>query len=147
MTASPAGIWTCGYLLMTLVRLNSADSVEQALADMDEPERQTAQMRTVDAALKLARGDLRAATATLAPVLNGPTSSLHPVWRVQAFLLEATARDALGDTDAATRALVRALDLTEPDGVLLPFLLHPATLAAPQPCSSATPRTTPPTRH
>src|SRR5262249_36731549 len=44
----------------------------------------------------------------------------------QAFLLEAIARDALGDPAAAGRALERALDLAEPDGVLIMFLLHPA---------------------
>jgi LuxR family maltose regulon positive regulatory protein len=41
-------------------------------------------------------------------------------------LLEAIARDALGDQAAAGRALERALDLAEPDGALLWFLLHPA---------------------
>ena len=45
---------------------------------------------------------------------------------MQAFLLEAIARDALGDPAAAGRALERALDLAEPDGMLLWFLLHPA---------------------
>jgi len=43
----------------------------------------------------------------------------------QAFLLEAIARDTLGDEDAADRALERALDHAEPDGALLWFLLHP----------------------
>jgi LuxR family transcriptional regulator, maltose regulon positive regulatory protein len=36
------------------------------------------------------------------------------------------ARDALGDPAAAGRALERALDLAEPDGLLSLFLLHPA---------------------
>jgi LuxR family transcriptional regulator, maltose regulon positive regulatory protein len=45
---------------------------------------------------------------------------------VQALLLEAIARDALGDPAAAVSALERALDLAESDGVLTPFLLHPA---------------------
>ena len=40
-------------------------------------------------------------------------------------LLKANADDALGDTGASSRALERALDLAEPDGLLLPFLLHP----------------------
>jgi LuxR family transcriptional regulator, maltose regulon positive regulatory protein len=40
-------------------------------------------------------------------------------------LLEAIARDALGDPGAAGRALERALDCAEPDGALLWFLLHP----------------------
>jgi LuxR family maltose regulon positive regulatory protein len=48
-----------------------------------------------------------------------------PPWLAQAFLLEAIARDALGDEGAAGRALERALDLAEPDGAVLPFVLHP----------------------
>jgi LuxR family transcriptional regulator, maltose regulon positive regulatory protein len=41
--------------------------------------------------------------------------------------LEAIARDALGDGDAAGRALERSLDLAEPDGVMWWFLLHPVS--------------------
>ena len=40
-------------------------------------------------------------------------------------MLEAIARDALGGEAGADRALEHALDQAEPDGVLLPFLLHP----------------------
>jgi LuxR family transcriptional regulator, maltose regulon positive regulatory protein len=47
------------------------------------------------------------------------------VWLITAFLLEASARDALGEREAAGHALERALDLAEPDGLLFPFLLHP----------------------
>ena len=43
-----------------------------------------------------------------------------------ALLLEARARDALGDQGAAGRVLERALDITESTGMLLPFLLDPA---------------------
>ena len=49
-----------------------------------------------------------------------------PRWEIQAFLLKARADDALGATGASSRALERALDLAEPDGLLLPFLLHRA---------------------
>jgi LuxR family maltose regulon positive regulatory protein len=41
-------------------------------------------------------------------------------------LLEAIARDALGDPDAAGRALERALDLVEPYGMISLFALYPA---------------------
>jgi hypothetical protein len=41
--------------------------------------------------------------------------------------LEAIARDALGEPEAAEGALERSLDLAEPEGLLIPFLLHPAT--------------------
>jgi LuxR family maltose regulon positive regulatory protein len=47
-------------------------------------------------------------------------------WLVEAFLLEAIARDVLGDPSAAGRAVERALDLAEADGALSWFLLHPA---------------------
>ena len=46
-------------------------------------------------------------------------------WLVEAFLLEAIARDVLGDPAAADRALERALDLAEPAGALSWFVLHP----------------------
>jgi len=45
---------------------------------------------------------------------------------VQAWLLEAIARDALGDPGAARRALERALSLAKPESLLFPFLLDPA---------------------
>ena len=43
-----------------------------------------------------------------------------------AYVLEAAARDALGDQAAADSALEHALDLAEPDGALTPFLLSPS---------------------
>jgi LuxR family transcriptional regulator, maltose regulon positive regulatory protein len=46
-------------------------------------------------------------------------------WRVSALLLEVQARDALGEVAAAGRVLERALDITEANGMLLPFLLDP----------------------
>ena len=48
------------------------------------------------------------------------------LWIVQAWLLEAIARDALGDAGAVRRALERALDLAKPESLLFPFLFDPA---------------------
>jgi len=42
--------------------------------------------------------------ATVAPVLDGSAPVVWPAWLVEAFLLEAIARDALGDPGAAERA-------------------------------------------
>ena len=67
-----------------------------------------------------------AAAAALAPVLDGSAPVPRAIWLAQAFLLEAIARDALGDPAAAGSAVERALDLAEPDGMLTEFLLHPA---------------------
>jgi LuxR family maltose regulon positive regulatory protein len=82
-------------------------------------------MRISLAVLRLAQDDQPAAAAALAPVLDGSASVPWSGWLAQAFLLEAIARDALGDPRAAGRAVERALDLAEPDGVLTMFLLHP----------------------
>jgi LuxR family maltose regulon positive regulatory protein len=49
-----------------------------------------------------------------------------PNWRVNVFVLEAIARDALSDRAAAWRALERALDIAEPDRMLFPFLIYRA---------------------
>jgi LuxR family transcriptional regulator, maltose regulon positive regulatory protein len=54
----------------------------------------------------------------------GPMAS--SIWEIQALVLEAIARDAVGDVGAAEHALDRALDLAEPDGLLFPFLFDPA---------------------
>jgi hypothetical protein len=54
-----------------------------------------------------------------------------------AYVLEAAAREALGDQAAADSALEHALDLAEPDGALTSFQLSP-----PRACSTATPGTT-----
>jgi len=77
------------------------------------------------AALRIAQGDPHAATAELAPVLDGAAPVPPTTWLAHACLLEAIARDALGDPAAARDAMRRALDAATPDGVLVAFLFHP----------------------
>jgi LuxR family transcriptional regulator, maltose regulon positive regulatory protein len=124
---TPLATRTGGFLLQTLVAMGDLESAEQALAGPDAPEPGAAEARIALALLRLAQDEPDAATAALAPLLDGlaPVAST-PLLAVQAFLLAALARDALGDAGGAERALERALDLAEPDGLLLPFLLHPA---------------------
>ena len=111
--------------LRMLVRMGETEQVERALAAMDEEVRETSQMQVVLAALRLARDDPEAAVDILAPLLDDSTAVMAPVWEIEALLLQAIARDALRDPGAASRALERALDLAEPGGLLLPFLLYP----------------------
>ncbi len=108
-----------------LARLGETDDAEQVLAGVGDRDRDRGEIRIAAAALRLAREDPHAATAALAPVLDGSASVGWRSWLVEACLLEAIARDALGDPAAAGRALERALDLAEPDGALLWFLMHP----------------------
>ena len=88
--------------------------------------RETPEMRVVLAELRLAQDDPEGAAAAVAPIVEGALAVSAPIIEILALLLEAIARDALRDPGAASRALERALDLAEPDGLLLPFLLHPA---------------------
>jgi LuxR family maltose regulon positive regulatory protein len=113
-------------MLQALVRLGETDRVQAALAGLDARERASAEMRTALASLRLAQHDPQAATAVLAPVIDGAVRASLPSWVVTAPLLEAMARDALGDPAAAGRALEHALDLAEPDRVLIPFLIYRA---------------------
>jgi LuxR family transcriptional regulator, maltose regulon positive regulatory protein len=114
------------WLVHALVRLDDIDRAEQILAGLGERERDRGEMRIALAVVQLARDDPHAASTALAPVLAASARVGWRTWLVEAFLLEAIAQDALGDPAAAERALERALDLAEPDGALLWFLLHPA---------------------
>jgi LuxR family maltose regulon positive regulatory protein len=113
-------------LVQTLARLGETERAAQALAGLGDQDRDGGAMRIGLAALRLAQDDPRAMVAALAPVLDGSAPVPWPGWLAQPFLLEAIARDALGDPAAAGRALERALDLAEPDGMLAMFVLHPA---------------------
>jgi LuxR family maltose regulon positive regulatory protein len=114
------------FLVQTLARLGETERAEQVLAALADQDRDLGQMRISLAVLRLAQDDPQSAVAALAPVLDGSAAEPWPGWLVHAFLLEAIARDALGDEDAAASAVERALDLAEPDGMLTMFLLHPA---------------------
>jgi len=123
------------FLVQALVRLGETQRAEQAIAGLADRDRDGGVMRISLATLRLAQDNTHEALAALAPVLDGsaPVPFLDgsapvpwPSRLAQPFLLEAIARDALGDEGAAGRALERALHCAEPDGALLWFLLHPA---------------------
>jgi LuxR family maltose regulon positive regulatory protein len=109
-----------------LARTGGTEQVERALAEMDPDVRETREMRIVGASLRLAQSAPEAAVDILAPIIEDSNGLESSTQGIEVLLLEAIARDALGDTGAASRALENALDAAEPDGVLLPFLLHPA---------------------
>lgn len=124
VAAHPRSTPMRAHMLQTLVRMGDATPAEQGLAGLDETSR--GELRVALAALRLAQRDAQAATAALAPVLDGSAPVTNLGWMTQAFLLEALARDELGDPAAARRALESALDLAEPDGAVFAFVLHPA---------------------
>jgi LuxR family maltose regulon positive regulatory protein len=118
---------TRAFLVHAWTRLGDTQRAEQAWAKMDSREREAGEARVALAALRLAQSDPQAAAAALVPVLNGSVHLMEPrAWMAQPLLLQAIACDVLGDLAAAGHALERALDLAEPGGAVLPFLLHPA---------------------
>ena len=125
LAAHPLTTEVRAFLPHVLVRLGKIAQADAVLTEMTEEERERPGTRTAVAALRLAQNNPRAAAAVLAPVLDSPVPGSHQVWLITALLLEASARDALGEREAAGHALKRALDLAEPDGLIFPFLLHP----------------------
>ena len=119
----PVHLESRGLLLHALVRFGETARFEDALADLGQAERESGPVCTALAAMRLEKNDPEAATAALRPFLGNPPAGGNPVWTVVALLLEAEARDALGDLGAAERALERALDRAEPDRLVWPFLL------------------------
>jgi LuxR family maltose regulon positive regulatory protein len=113
-------------MIQALAQAGQIDRAAAVLAGLDEAEQASPEMHTAAAAVQLAQGHPRAAADALAPILDGSVPGARRVRMTTALLLEAAARDALGDRAAAERALERALDLAESTGILVPFLLDPA---------------------
>jgi LuxR family transcriptional regulator, maltose regulon positive regulatory protein len=119
---------TRALLVHALVRLGQAERAEQFLAGLGDQERERGEIRVAAAVLRLAQGRPRAALAELASFQQNPVPEDYwGFWQARADVLEALARDALGDSDGADAALERALDLSERSGDLTPFLLYPAS--------------------
>jgi LuxR family maltose regulon positive regulatory protein len=121
-------------MLFAHVLMGDMEPAEQALASLDDVARDALHMRVVLAALYLTQDEPEAATAALAPVIDRPSrpdvdESTPPViylrWAIQALLLGAIGLDTLRDAGGVSHALERALDLAEPDGLILPFLFFP----------------------
>ena len=113
-------------MLDTQVRMGEAEAAGVTLDEIGEPARDRAELRVTAAAIALAQGAPDRAVDALVPVIEGKARALHPAWApIEALLLDAAARDALGDRCAAEASIERALELAEPDGVILPFTLAP----------------------
>jgi LuxR family maltose regulon positive regulatory protein len=116
-----------GRALQVRVRMGDTETAQLALADASPEERDRALMRKARAALELENDGPEQAVETLAPVIDGSVPALYERWgRVEALILDATARDSLGDRRAFEESLERALELAEPDGLILPFMLWPS---------------------
>ena len=108
-----------------LVRLGQAGRAGQLLDGLSAADRDHPEIRVAAAELQLAEDNPGAAHSELARLLDGPVPVVLGFRMVTMYALEAVARDRLGDHAAAEIALEHSLELAEPDGVILPFLLTP----------------------
>jgi LuxR family maltose regulon positive regulatory protein len=120
-------------MVTTQALMGEHAAARSALAGVDAEEREWTGMRIAAATLALEEGSPQQAVEALAPVIDGwlepamegSVQVLHLRWAtVHALLLDAAARDRLGDPGAEA-SIERALELAELDGVVLPFILVP----------------------
>jgi LuxR family maltose regulon positive regulatory protein len=107
-------------------RRGELDAARATLTEMAGEEGDRAGVRIARAALHLAEGAPQRAVDVLVPVIELKERSVKATWAaIDASLLDALARDRLGDRGGVEASVERALELAEPEGVLLPFVLFP----------------------
>jgi LuxR family maltose regulon positive regulatory protein len=111
------------WTMATQARLGMVDQARAALAALDDRQAAAGEIRNAAAVIRLAEQDPAGARRELQAVLDG-TAPVNPyLTQVEAHLLDALACRDLGDNRAARGAVERALNLAEPDRLILPFAM------------------------
>jgi LuxR family maltose regulon positive regulatory protein len=110
----------------TLAIHGDAAAARALLEAASAPEREFVETRIALAVIHLAEQAPQAAIDALAPVLAGDARFIASYALPNAFIVDAVARDLIGDSSTAEDHVERALDLAEPDALVLPFLVAPA---------------------
>jgi LuxR family maltose regulon positive regulatory protein len=120
------GVVSRARLLQAQVGVGQVGEARAALSELPEEERKTFYIRVSAATIHLAEGDAEQAVDVLAPVMDGPAPPIHHApATIEAAVLDAVAREQLGERRAAEASLERALELAEAEGIILPFALTP----------------------
>ena len=122
----PLAVAARALRVQSLAALGDAAAARTVLETASAPEREFAETRIALAGIHLAEQDPHAAIDALAPVSAGEAPIIIDYSRPTALIVEAVARDLLGDSRAAEDDVERALDLAEPDALVLPFLVPSA---------------------
>jgi LuxR family maltose regulon positive regulatory protein len=122
----PLAIAARALQAQTLAGLGDASAARAGLETASAAEREFAETRIALAAIHLAERDPRAAVDVLAPVRAGEAPVIVDYSLPNGFLVDAVARDMLGESRVAEDDVEHALNLAEPDGLVLPFLVAPA---------------------
>jgi LuxR family maltose regulon positive regulatory protein len=106
--------------------IGEAAAAREGLESMSAEERDWATIRIGACAVELADEAPDEALRMLAPVLEQTARALHPPSAAaEAWLFAAAAHEQQGDQNGAHAAIERALGLTAPLGIVLPFMLVP----------------------
>jgi LuxR family maltose regulon positive regulatory protein len=111
------------WTIATQARLGMAGQARAALAALGTRQAAVGEIRNAAAVILLAEQDPAAARRELRVVLDGDVPVLSYLTRVEAHLLDAFACRDLGDERASREAAEQALDLAEPDRLILPFAM------------------------
>jgi LuxR family transcriptional regulator, maltose regulon positive regulatory protein len=111
------------WTIATQARLGMADQARATLAVLDDRQAAVGEIRNAVAVICLAERDPAGARRELSAVLDGAAPVHSYLTRVEARLLDALACRDLGDERAAREAVERALNLAEPDRLILPFAM------------------------
>ena len=111
------------WTIATQAQLGMVEQARAALAALDDRRARGGEIRTAAAMLRLAERDPEAARRELRLVLDGDAAVLSYLTRVEAHLLDAVACRDLGDERASRQAAEQALNLAEPDRLILPFAM------------------------
>ena len=112
-----------GFRLATQARLGQLGEARTSLAALDDSLASSGEISNARAAICLAEGNPDAALAAVHDVLDGTAPVIGYMTVVEANLLAALAHRELGDQRAAIAATERALALSEPDRLVLPFAM------------------------
>jgi LuxR family transcriptional regulator, maltose regulon positive regulatory protein len=105
-------------------RRGELDAARATLAEMAHEQVDLVGVRIAKAAIHLAEGDAQQAIEVLVAVVERHERGVKASWgAIDASLLDALAREQLGDRAGAEASIERALETAEPEGVLLPFVL------------------------
>jgi LuxR family maltose regulon positive regulatory protein len=111
------------WTIATQARLGLTDQARAALAALDGGRASVGEIRNAAAVILLAEHDPAAARRELRVVLDDGVPVLSYLTRVEAHLLDAFACRDLGEERASREAVEQALNLAEPDRLILPFAM------------------------
>jgi LuxR family maltose regulon positive regulatory protein len=111
------------WTIATQARLGLAGQARAALAALDGRPGDAGEIRNATAAVLLAEHDPAAARRELRAVLDSEAPVLSYLTQVEAHLLDALACRDLGYERASGEAAEQALNLAEPDRLILPFAM------------------------